>query len=408
MHNRQYQSTIDWLFQQFPSYQKIGSSAYKPTLDNTYQLLKLFGNPHLSLKFIHVAGSNGKGSVCSYTASILKEAGFKTGLFTSPHIKDFTERARINGLVMDKDFVIQFIDEIKDKKMDFDPSFFEITFVMALKYFEQNKCDICVIETGLGGRLDATNTIIPILSVITSISLEHTQILGSTIDLIASEKAGIIKEKIPVVINIQNDVAEQVIRKIASNKNSKIIELETIIPEEIKDRLIADYQNQNVLTTLTVVKGINDSYQVSSKNIIDGIKNVTTNSGYKGRLEIINETPLTILDVSHNAAGIEETIKAVNAIYNGTLNIITGFANDKDLHAIKNVLPTNANYFFTEFANQRSCSIQELKDEFVTLPSNSKRYYSDPQEAMKAAISNSNNDDCILVFGSFFLIEHFF
>lgn len=408
MHNRQYQSTIDWLFQQFPSYQKIGSSAYKPTLDNTYQLLKLFGNPHLSLKFIHVAGSNGKGSVCSYTASILKEAGFKTGLFTSPHIKDFTERACINGLVMDKDFVIQFVDELKDKKMDFDPSFFEITFVMALKYFEQNKCDICVIETGLGGRLDATNTIIPILSVITSISLEHTQILGSTIDLIASEKAGIIKEKIPVVINIQNDLAEQVIRKIASNKNSKIIELETIIPEEIKDRLIADYQNQNVLTTLTVVKGISDSYQVSFKNIIDGIKNVTTNSGYKGRLEIINKTPLTILDVSHNAAGIEETIKAVNAIYNGTLNIITGFANDKDLHAIKNVLPTNANYFFTEFANQRSCSIQELKDEFVTLPSNSKRYYSDPQEAMKAAISNSNNDDCILVFGSFFLIEHFF
>lgn len=403
-----YEVAIEWLFKQFPSYQKIGSSAYKPTLENTQALLSIYQHPERNLKFIHVAGSNGKGSVSCSIASILTEADYKVGLFTSPHIKDFTERIRINGVQMEKEFVIDFIDQLRKTPLDFDPSFFEITFVMALKYFEKEQCDICVIETGLGGRLDATNTITPLLSVITSISLEHTQILGNTIELIAAEKAGIIKESVPVVINPENLIAETVLRQFAENKNSRIIPLVQDIPTVLRDQFIADYQISNCKTILSGISFLKEAYQISDSNIIDGFKKISANTGYQGRLQIINDKPLTIVDVSHNPAGINATLTAIQNKFNKPLHIIFGFSNDKDISSIIPVLPENAKFYLTEFKNLRSAKIADLELAFSDKKAISKQYFADPQNAMKVAQTNATENDCILVMGSFFLIEHFF
>lgn len=401
-----YQETVDWLFRQFPSYQNIGEKAYKPGLENMVQLLAHFGNPHHDLKFIHVAGTNGKGSTCSILASILTESGNTVGLFTSPHIQDFRERIRVNGNTVSEDFVIECTQLIRTADFDFQPSFFEISFLMALLYFQKSNCTICVIETGLGGRLDATNVIIPIVSLITNISIEHTQYLGNTIKEIAKEKAGIIKKGIPVIIGEKESESSIIFDDVAKEKDAPILyasDEQIIIPADFP--LLGSYQQSNFKLAYKALELIHNNFPISEENTRAGLKNLSKNTGFYGRLQIIEKEPLVIFDVSHNEAGIKATLDYFKE--KNQLIIVYGTSSDKNLDAIFQLFPKQANYFFTEFTNERSASLEKLK-EFSSKCGLKGRYSKNAKEALEQAKSIANKTDTILVFGSFFLISDFF
>lgn len=403
---KNYEEAVNWLFEQFPSYQNIGASAYKPGLSHVYQLAEAFGNPQNQLKFVHVAGSNGKGSVCSLLASILTEAGYKTGLFTSPHLVDFTERIRVNGRCIDKEFVIHFCQKVQALDIDFEPSFFEITWVMALCYYQDQQTDICIIEVGLGGRLDATNIIVPELSVITSISLEHQQFLGDTLELISAEKAGIIKQNVPVVIGELRPSLVPVFEKIAENQNAEIIwrNQHTDPPQEFP--LLGEYQKQNWQTVQASLENLS-AFPIEDQHIQLGLQNLHQNTGFYGRLQVIEENPRVILDVSHNVDGIEQTLSFFqNEISEGKLILVYGTSADKDLNAILPLFPDNCPLFFSEFSNARSLKLEEWVKQSRDFGTNSENFHS-PNEALKKAKSLATKDQTILVFGSFFLIHEF-
>ena len=409
MHNKNYLEEVNWLFQQFPSYQKIGSKAYKPTLDNIQQICQRIGHPEKELKLIHVAGSNGKGSTCSMLASILTESSYKVGLFTSPHITDFSERIRIDGECIPQERVIDFIQQIKNEPFDFAPSFFEVTFAMALLHFKESECDICVIETGLGGRLDATNIISPILSIITNISLEHTAILGDSLQEIATEKAGIIKEKTPVVIGQMNDRITDLFKSISSKKNSSIVISDTNKATLFDLPLLGRHQIENfgiVLTTLEELSKI--GFKTDPETIQKGLNHLQDNTGFIGRLQIISKKPTLIFDVSHNFDGIKVTLEAIQKIKVKNIHIVYGTSNDKDLSTISSLFPEKSSYYFTEFDSERSMQITEIKEVTHLLKCTEKTYFNSPRIALNSAIEHSNEDDLILVFGSFFLISTFF
>lgn len=400
---------IDWLYQQFPSYQLMGSKAFKPTLNNTHKILELIGSPEKDLKFIHIAGSNGKGSVCSLLSSALTESGLKVGLFTSPHILEFQERIRINGVCIQEENVNSFIKNIRERELDFSPSFFEITFGMALDHFRKAECDICIIETGLGGRLDATNAITPLLSVITTIGLEHTNMLGETLGEIAFEKAGIIKPNVNVVLGSINPSIHHVFEKKAEESSSEVIWSQDTQRSSLEQAFIADYQKENFKTALTSINELNKrGFNISTDNIKNGIENLNKNTGYSGRLQIVDQNPLTVFDVSHNADGIQTTLEAMKSIQKGDLHIIYGTSADKNLKLILPLLPLEASYYITEFSNPRTAKIEDLKTAFELTNLKSTLYYSNAAEALKSAKSNSGENDTILVIGSFFLLSDIF
>ncbi len=409
-HNNDYQREIEWLFQQFPSYQNIGAKAFKPTLANSRAICEFLGNPERQLKFIHVAGSNGKGSTSSMLASILTEAGYKVGLFTSPHIKDFRERIRINGIQITEEKVIEFIQKIKQATLSFEPSFFEITFGLALEYFNEEKCDYCVIETGLGGRLDATNIITPLLSIITNISLEHTAILGDTLEEIAVEKAGIIKENIPVVAGETAPHLYPIFERIAKERNARMIRSISVADiDNFKTPLLGYYQLENLRTVLCSCQLLAEQGIHLNPTIIQkGLDNLFTNSGFSGRLQIVSESPLTIFDVSHNPAGIEASFLTISSLNKGQLHIVYGTSGDKDVDSILEVLPKHANYYFTAFKSERSIRLEDLTSTTQSFNPISKTFFSDPHLALKSAQNNANHADTIVVIGSFFLISDFF
>jgi len=399
-----YQETIDWLFQQFPSYQSIGAPAYKPGLENIYHLLDVFGNPQNDLKFIHVAGTNGKGSTCSMLASFLKEKGETVGLFTSPHIRDFRERIRVNGEVTTEEFVMQTTQAICDADLNFEPSFFEITFLMSLLYFKLMRCTICVIETGLGGRLDATNCVNPLVSVITNIGLEHTQYLGDTLDKIALEKGGIIKDKTPVVIGEVNDITLPVFEELAHQYNAPLhLVNHTSIAIPANFPLLGAYQQKNyrlVKTTLDVLK-----IELSEQELTEGLLSLHKNSGFYGRLQVVQENPRVIFDVSHNVDGIKATLDYFK--HHDHLCIVYGTSADKDMDAIFDLFNSKWDYFFTEFKNSRSAKIDQLR-QFSEKNNLSANFFQNSFDALNAAKVVANKEDTILVFGSFFLISDFF
>ena len=409
MQDREYIETIDWLFKQFPAYHKIGAAAYKPDLQNCTRLASHFNNPQNHLKFIHIAGTNGKGSTSSMLASILQESSEKVGLFTSPHIEDFRERIRVNGEMISEIDVIEFCTELKSMDLSFEPSFFEITWVMALVFFSRKKCTICVIETGLGGRLDATNLITPILSIITNIGLEHTNFLGDTVEKIAFEKAGIIKSTIPVLIGETTSQTKPVFEEIAQANNSELFFAEedtTPIPADFP--LIGEYQKKNfkiIETAIPIIRSM--GFSIEEINIKKGLKNISKNTGFRGRMQIINHSPLTIIDVSHNFDGIKATLESIENLSSGNLHIVYGTSSDKDLNSIFTLFPLKARYYFTEFSNERSAKMEELqaKSKDFNL---SAQFFKNPQEALKQAEYSANKEDTILVFGSFFLISDFF
>ena len=404
-----YTETIDWLFQQFPAYHKIGAKAFKPDTDNCLVLCNLFGNPEQDLKFIHLAGTNGKGSTSSMLSSILQESSEKVGLFTSPHIEDFRERIRVNGEMITEEEVIEFCNKVKSFNLDFEPSFFEITWVMALVHFKNKECSICVIETGLGGRLDATNLITPILSIITNIRLEHTHFLGDTLEKIAFEKAGIIKPGIPVIIGETLKETISVFENTALQNNSELYLAEhnlDTLPGNFP--LLGDYQLKNFKIIQTAVPILNSNgFKINEGTIKLGLKNLSQNTGFRGRMQVISAEPLTILDVSHNYDGIKVTLESILKQLKGKLHIIYGTSSDKDLDSIFKLFPINASYNFTEFNNERSATLQQLrsKSEECHLKS---LFFLNLKDALANTQTTANKEDTILIFGSFFLISDFY
>jgi len=394
-----YSATIEWLFKQFPSYQQIGKKAYKPDLGNIIQLCNHLQLDYNSLKNVHVAGTNGKGSTTNLLASICIEAGLKTGVFTSPHLLDFRERIAINSELISQKEVITFCEKIKN--LDFSPSFFEITFAMALAHFIANKCDICIIETGLGGRLDATNIITPILSIITNISLDHTDLLGETISEIAFEKAGIIKQNKPVIIGEASSESLKVFEKVASERNSDL----HIVPENQTDRL--DYKTINENTVKYSIPFLRDYFNITQQHIIQGIENIFKNRNFIGRFQYFEHSPNVILDVAHNPAGIEQLFNLVNQqTFDGQLHIIYGASSDKNVKEIISLFPKDAIISFCEFSTDRTMKIENFKQ--ISSNFNLKfNFFHTIQDAFSLTKNTVNKNDTIIITGSFFLISDF-
>ena len=395
-----YKKSIEWLFQQFPNYQKLGKKAYKADLTNISKLLSLLNLDNNNLKFVHVAGTNGKGSVCSMLASTLSEAKYKTGLFTSPHLLDFRERIRINGSKISKEEVITFCEKVKN--LDFNPSFFEITFAMAIEHFVNEKCDICIIEVGLGGRLDATNIITPILTAITSIGLDHTDILGDSLSEISMEKAGIIKKGIPLVLGEKNTIKE--IMHIAKEKDCLLIETKNIT-NTVPPPFDYGYPFENAKTAFACLKELNKlGFKCNGSHFENGLKNIQKNTGYKARLEILKKRPTIIFDGGHNAQGIQQSLLYIKEKHKGNVHLIYGSSKDKNHKAIFKALPKDIPIYLSPFKGERSLCQKDL----VQLKNSYQKnaiVCKDVNEAIFKCSQLSKEEDCIFIFGSFFLYE---
>ena len=399
-----YQDTVSWMFQQLPMYQNKGKSALKKDLSNTLKLSAQLNHPEQKFKSIHVAGTNGKGSTSHMMASILQEAGYKVGLYTSPHLKDFRERIKINGDVVSKQFVTGFIKRNKAFLESNNLSFFEMTVGMAFDYFAKQKVDIAIIEVGLGGRLDSTNIITPELSVITNIGFDHMQFLGTTLPEIASEKAGIIKPNIPVVIGETQLETENVFKNKAKENNSEIYFADQLVEEVLESDLKGTYQEHNkktVIQSVTVLRQL--GYSISTSNLKKGLLTVVKNSGLQGRWQVLQEHPKIVCDTAHNKEGLSYTMQQLQTETYNNLHIVFGVVSDKDLDSIVSLLPKNATYYFCKPNVQRGLDKDLLKEYFVDkgFTGNS---YSSVNEALHAAKLNANTDDLIYVGGSTFVV----
>ena len=360
-----YKETTNWMFIQLPMYQLQGASAYKKDLTNACLLSNHLGNPEKNLKCIHVAGTNGKGSTSHMLASIFQEAGYNVGLYTSPHLKDFRERIKINGLEISKEFVCNFINTNKAFFEANEMSFFEMTVGLALDYFAKEKVDIAIIEVGMGGRLDATNIITPLVSVITNIGLDHTQFLGNTLEAIAYEKAGIIKPGIPVVIGEYTPETKPVFLAKAKETRSEIYFASDLIPETYDSDLIGDYQAHNKKTVVQTISILNSqrTFKISEANIKSGLLKVVKNTGLEGRWQQLAEFPKIICDTAHNKNGLEIVMKQIQKEKFDTLHIVLGVVNDKDLNEILPLFPTDAIYYFCKPNIPRGLDAAILQEE---------------------------------------------
>lgn len=399
-----YQDTLNWMFSQLPMYQKIGKAAFKKDLSNTIKLVENLGHPEKSFKSIHVAGTNGKGSTSHMLASILQEAGYRVGLYTSPHLKDFRERIKINGRVVSKQFVVGFIKRNKSFFEANQLSFFEMTVGMAFDYFSKEKVDIAVIEVGLGGRLDSTNIITPIVSVITNIGLDHTQFLGDTLELIALEKGGIIKPHIPVVIGETQIATEPVFKGIAKKSNSKIVFADKELVQLYESDLKGVYQSKNIITVLQTINEIPFSdYKISKKHIKNGLLNVVKNTGLMGRWQQLHANPKVICDTGHNKEGLTYVMNQISNEEFETLHIVFGVVNDKDISAIIHLLPKDAKYYFCKPNIPRGLDVNELKNVMATFNIYGNAYNS-VNEAYKTALKQAKSNDFIFIGGSTFVV----
>ena len=397
-----YEKSIEWLFKQFPSFQNLGAEAYKPGLSNVIALLNSFENPQDKLQFIHIAGTNGKGSTASFTASILTELKEKVGLFTSPHIFDFRERIRVNGKKITEAEVISFCTKIKALKLDFEPSFFEITFVLSLVHFQAKNCSICVIETGLGGRLDATNCILPKISIITNIGMDHMKFLGNTLKEIALEKAGIIKENTTVVIGKTQNEIKELFTDIAKEKKAKIFFADESKKKTIE--LYPSYQIENLQTALITLELL--SYSISQKIIQKSIDKLQVNTGLFARMTHINRNPTIILDVSHNEDGIKATLNALILNPKGKLVVLLGCSNDKDINLHINLFQENTTIYLCAFNNERSRKFEEYQI-LKTQNPKIKEVFADINLAIIKLKKLLSREDTLLIIGSFFLIADY-
>ena len=423
-----YKQTLEFLYSQLPAYHRIGKAAYKNNLENSVALDKYFGCPHMKYKTIHIAGTNGKGSVSHMIASILQEAGMKTGLYTSPHLKDFRERIRVNGKMIPKQEVTQFVKRHAGIIEKIKPSFFEMTAAMAFDHFASEKADIALIETGLGGRLDSTNIINPVLSVITNIGHDHMDLLGDTIAKVAAEKAGIIKQGVPVVIGETKPDTEEVFLAEAEEKGSPVYFADVNFACVLFDPdisfmrrkytvndltdgsvlsgytpLTGDYQQENLRTVHQAIKLLMKDLMISEDNLRDGIRNVIKNTGLRGRWQVLGKDPLTICDTGHNKEGLDTVIRQLLKIPSTGLHIVIGFVSDKDINSILPMFPENARYYFTRAKVQRALDEKELKAkaEEYGLKGES---YDDVKTALAEARANALISDLVFVGGSTFVV----
>ncbi|WP_179020870.1 bifunctional folylpolyglutamate synthase/dihydrofolate synthase [Winogradskyella forsetii] len=399
-----YLDTVNWMFQQLPMYQNKGNSAFKKDLTNTINLAKHLNHPEGEFKTIHVAGTNGKGSTSHMLASILQEAGYKVGLYTSPHLKDFRERIRINGNVITKQAVIGFIKRNNTFLETNQLSFFEMTVGMAFDYFANQKVDVAVIEVGLGGRLDSTNIITPELSIITNIGFDHVQMLGDTLQKIAGEKAGIIKKNIPVVIGETQAETEKVFRNKAQETQSDIYFADQMIKDILESDLKGAYQIHNIKTVLQSVETLRAiGFKISDKNLKTGLLNVVKNTGLQGRWQVLSNEPKIICDTAHNKEGLSYVLKQIkNETYN-QLHIVFGVVNDKDLTSIIPILPKDAIYYFCKPNVQRGLEAEILRLAFEKHQLSGESFHS-VSEALAQAKSNTKPNDLIYVGGSTFVV----
>ena len=396
-----YKEILDWMFVQLPMYQNDGSTAFKKDLTNILALSKELGFPEQKFKSIHVAGTNGKGSTSHILASILQEAGYKVGLYTSPHLKNFTERIRINGVEISEEKVTEFINGNKDFLEQQKMSFFEMTVGLAFDYFASEKVDIAIIEVGLGGRLDSTNSITPEVAVITNIGLDHTQFLGETLPEIAFEKAGIIKKNIPVVIGEEQAAVKGVFIAKAAKEGAPIYFASDASETYISD-LVGDYQIQNSKTAAAAIKRLK-GFQVSKENIKNGLLNVVKNTNLKGRWQVLQEHPKVICDTAHNKEGLAIVLNQLKKQPFKKLHIVLGVVADKKLETILPLFPSSADYYFCKPAISRGLSE-------AVLEANAKKFdlvgekYSSVKLALKTALLNANQQDIIYVGGSTFVV----
>jgi dihydrofolate synthase/folylpolyglutamate synthase len=421
-----YPETLDYLFSRLPMYSRIGAAAYRKDLTNTIALCEFLGNPQQKLKCVHIAGTNGKGSVSHMLAAVLQSAGYKTGLYTSPHLKDFRERIRINGQMIDKSFVIDFTEQAKQITEKIEPSFFELTVAMAFQYFFTQEVDIAIIETGLGGRLDSTNIITPVLSVITNIGRDHMNMLGETLTEIAGEKAGIIKENIPVVIGEFNNETIQVFKKVANEKNAAL----TVADEKRKamdwrwekNMLIVEvseshhtdrhhykldlsglYQTKNILTVLESIEQLNTrGWNIPQKAIDNGLAHAKKLTQLHGRWEIIRHDPLTIVDVAHNANGMEQLLEQVELTNYRELHMVIGLSGDKPTDELLSLLSKRAHYYFTKAQIPRALPEMSLRTAAQAFGLEGQSY-ADVNTALESAILNAKKEDLVIICGSIFL-----
>ncbi len=430
-----YQDTIDYLYSRLPMFSRIGAAAIKNDLHNTIAICDFLGNPQKKIKTIHVAGTNGKGSTSHMLASVLQAAGYKTGLYTSPHLYDFRERIKINGEMCSKEFVVSFTARIKDFIEKVEPSFFEITVGMAFDYFAKEKCDIAIIETGLGGRLDSTNIILPELSIITNIGWDHMALLGNSLEKIASEKAGIIKSGVPVIISESIPESKNIFIKKAASVGAPIYFAEEFLNLKsfqnnwenalfefyqplihlldapvfqknftIECDLPGNYQHKNLKGVLTALQLlVSMGWKINAHNIITGLSNVKKNTGLMGRWESIQNSPRIVLDVAHNVHGIHALLDQLETISYHKLHIVTGMVKDKDIEAVLNLLPKNATYYYTQSHIPRALPANELSAKGNALGLLGTEF-EDVNLALQAANNNAAANDLILVIGSVFLV----
>jgi dihydrofolate synthase/folylpolyglutamate synthase len=395
--------TVEWLYEKLPMFQRTGVKAFKKNLNNITYLTENLGNPHQKFPTLHIAGTNGKGSTSHMLASILQEAGLKVGLTTSPHLKDFRERIRVNGEICTEEFIIDFVKNHRNLIEYSRASFFEVAVAMAFDYFAQEKVDIAVIETGLGGRLDSTNIIRPKLSIITNIGLDHTGILGETLPEIASEKAGIIKENTPVVLGESNEEILPVFQKKAAEMNAELILAENFNYPEYESDLKGIYQAKNRRTVLTAIAELRKQGMYIPENAVQkGLANVISNTGLRGRWDILQTQPLIVADTAHNPHGIQEIIKQISETPHEKLHFVLGFVNDKDVRSILKFFPTDATYYFSEPDVPRKLSIEELKKQIPREFQAS--FHITVKDALEAAKKKAQQEDLIYVGGSTFVV----
>jgi len=423
-----YQQTLDFLYRKLPMFTRIGAAAFKKDLTNTIILCESLKNPQNQFKSIHVAGTNGKGSTSHMLAAVLQAQGYKTGLYTSPHLKDFRERIRINGKMISKREVVKFVEAQEKLIEEIEPSFFEVTVALAFDYFARHQVDIAVIEVGLGGRLDSTNIIQPEISVITNISLDHMNMLGDSLEEIAGEKAGIIKKNIPVVIGETQEKSAPVFIQKAKEMNAPIAFADAELnvqnakikntrlslsvyqnQEMIYPNLICDltgvYQYKNILTVIKALNTLKEktNFKISDNSIYNGLKQVKKLTGLKGRWQTLQTNPLVICDTGHNEAGIAEVIKNINQTPHNKLHIVFGMVKDKDISKVLSLLPQNATYYFCKPDLERGLADKELalQASAFNLLGDS---YASVLAAKEAAIKNAAIDDLVYIGGSTFVV----
>ncbi len=424
-----YDETIQWLFSRLPMYQRDGKAAYKADLSNTEALLKILGQPQEKFRAIHVAGTNGKGSVSHIIASVLQQAGYKTGLYTSPHLRDFRERIRINGEMIPQEKVVEFVVSHSNDFEKINPSFFEMTVGMAYEHFAEEKVDFAVLETGMGGRLDSTNISNPVLSIITHIDYDHTQFLGNTREKIAREKAGIIKPNIPVVIGRRQPETTPVFEKAAKEKKALLFFAEDLVElklvrtarplekhydiwidnrlflEDFNSPLLGDYQKENLATALQAIMLLNKSAEISidSETLLQGLENVVANTHLAGRWQILNKNPLTIADTGHNRDGLLAIRQQLQETEYNHLHFVLGMVSDKGHKEVLALLPKKATYYFCKADIPRGLDAELLKEKAFKAGLNGNSYPS-VMHAYNSARNNAAPGDLVFVGGSTFVV----